>query len=67
MLSIKKCNIQRSASVKRMGVIVDKHLSQRNHINIVENKVSKNLGLLCKLKNYLNQKVLLKLICFTMV
>ena len=37
---------------------MEEHISCKNHINIEENKVSKNLGLLYKAKNDLNQKAM---------
>ena len=37
-----------------LGVILDESLTWRNYIHTVENKVSKNLGILNKAKPYLN-------------
>ena len=31
--------------------MLDEHLSWKNHISVVENKVSKNIGILLKAKN----------------
>ena len=46
-------NCQTSPSVKFLGVIIDENFSWKDHINIVENKVSKDLGWLYKTKDYL--------------
>ena len=38
--------------------MVDEHLNWKDHINIIENKLSKNLGLLHKAKQFLNAKAM---------
>ena len=38
--------------------MVDEHLNWKDHINIIENKLSKNLGLLHKAKQFLNTKAI---------
>ena len=48
--------IKRSLSIKFLGVLVDENLTWIDHITLVENKLSQNLGLLHKAKNYLNKK-----------
>ena len=40
---------------------MEEHLSCKNHINIEENRVSKNLGLFYNTKNDLNQKAMTSL------
>ena len=54
ILKINDYDIKRSSSIKFLGVLVDEHLSWTDHINILENKVSKNIGLLYKSKHLLN-------------
>ena len=54
ILKINDYDIKRSSSIKFLGVLVDEHLSWTDHINILENKLSKNLGLLYKSKHFLN-------------
>ena len=48
VLKINNYEIKRSTSIKFLGVMVDEHLNWKDHINIIENKLSKNLGLLHK-------------------
>ena len=43
-----------SSSIKILRALADAHLSRTDHINILENKLSKNLGLLYKSKHFLN-------------
>ena len=61
VLSINDYEIQRSSSIKFLGVMVDEHLSWNDHISILENKLSKSLGLLYKAKKYLNTKAMTSL------
>ena len=44
MLAINGKVIERTTSIKFHGILFDEHLSWKNHISIVENKVSKNIG-----------------------
>ena len=60
-LKINSNEIKRSSSIKFLGVLVDENLTWIDHITLVENKLSKNLGLLHKAKNYLNEKSMVNL------
>ena len=51
MLAINGKVIERTTSTKFFGILIDGHLSWKNHILVVENKVSKNIGILHKAKN----------------
>ena len=50
-LAINEKVIERTTSIKFLGVLLDEHLSWKNHISVAENKVSKNIGILNKAKN----------------
>ena len=43
--------IERTTSVKFLVILLDKHLSWKTHISVVENMVSKNIEILHKAKN----------------
>ena len=58
--------INRENSIKFLGVVLDQHISWNEHIRIVENKISKNIGLLCKAK-YLLDLHSLKSIYYTFI
>ena len=47
--------------VKYLGVFIDSKLNFHFHLNVVANKLSRALGILCKLKHVLPQSILLKL------
>ena len=44
--------------------MVDEHLNWKDHINIIENKLSKKLRLLYKAKQFLNVKSIEKYLFF---
>lgn len=46
--------LQKTDTFKYLGVIIDKNLTWKNHINIVCKKISKNIGILSKLRHYLD-------------
>ena len=54
VLKINETVIKRSSSLKFLGVIVDENLTWKNHINLIENKISKNIGVLFKASKLLN-------------
>ena len=51
MVAINGKVIEWTTSVKFLGVLLDERLSWESHISVVENKVSKNIGILHKAKN----------------
>ena len=57
-LSINGTDIKRESSIKFLGVLLDENLTWKNHIHAIENKISKNIGILFKAKFILNQKCL---------
>ena len=42
-LFINDREIKRITSIKYLGVLIDEHLTWKEHITVIENKVSKNL------------------------
>ena len=42
VLRINNYEIKRSSSIKFLGVMVDEHLNWKGHINVIENKLSKD-------------------------
>ena len=48
-------------STKFLGVIIDSHLSWKDHITLITNKISKNLGIISRIKHCLPFHVLLNL------
>jgi hypothetical protein len=50
--------IKREQSIKFLGVLLDENVTWKDHIGLIENKISKNLGILYKAKQFLNQSCL---------
>ena len=50
--------IKRIISIKYLGVFIDEHLTLKEHITVIENKVSKNLGLLYRTGRVLDSTAL---------
>ena len=47
-----------SLNLKFLGIIFDEHLTWKKHIQLIENKVSKNVGVLYKASKLINSKCL---------
>ena len=50
--------LKRQASIKFLGIMLDENILWKEHIKTVENKLSKNIGLLCKSKQLLDNESL---------
>ena len=51
-------NLERKEYVKYLGVMIDNHLSRKHHINYVALKISRNIGILSKLRHFIPPKTL---------
>ena len=60
-LLINKQRFDRVESIKFLGVLLHEHLSQKDHIKYIENKVAKNICLLYGAKLILHENSLLTL------
>ena len=59
-------NIERTSSIKFLGVMLDKHISWIDHVRTVESKIAKNIGLLYHVSQFLNEDSL-KTLYFSVV
>ena len=48
-------NIERTSSIKFLGVMLDEHISWIDHVRTVENKKAKNIGLLYRVSQFLDE------------
>ena len=55
---------KRKKYIKFLGVIIDENLTWKNHIEVVENKISENIGVLYRASHLLDFKNLLKIYFF---
>ena len=60
-MTFNNIKIKRENSVKFLGVIIDEDLTWKNHNEVVENKISKNIGILYRASHLLDFKNLLKI------
>ena len=51
-------NLERKEYIKYLGVMIDNHLSWKHHINYVALKISRNIGILAKLRHFVPPKTL---------
>ena len=58
ILKINNFEIKRTTSIKFLGIMVDENLTWNDHIHILENKLSKNIGLLYRAKPYLDKNTM---------
>ena len=57
-ITFNNIEIKRESSVKFLGVIIDENITWNKHIELVENKISKNIGILYRASHYLDKKSL---------
>ena len=57
-LTIGSTNISETENIKYLGIFLDNRLKFNVHVNYLSNKISKQVGLLYKLNNYLPKEIL---------
>ena len=65
-ITFNNIKIKRESSVKFLGVIINENITWNKHIGLVENKISKNIGILYTASHYLD-KASLKGIYFSFI
>ena len=56
LLQLNSNIIERENSLKYLGLILNEHLTWKKHIQLIENKISKNVGVLYKASKLINTK-----------
>ena len=46
--------IMENDNIKYLGVIIDSYLNWRNHILLISKKISRCIGIMCKLRQFVN-------------
>ena len=54
-------DLERKDHVKYLGIIIDRHLSWKHHINYIALKISRNIGIISRLKHFVPLKTLLSI------
>ena len=62
-ICINSTPIQKVSSIKFLGVFIDCDLSWKDHINYIEGKIARNIGILNRNKNILKSNTLYSLYC----
>ena len=57
-MTFNNIKIKRESSVKFLGILIDEKITRNKHIELVENKISKNIGILYRASHYLDKKSL---------
>ena len=65
-LHISSKSIERKASIKFLGVMLDESIAWNDHIHVIEKNLAKNIGLLYRARQFLD-KELLKTIYFSYI
>ena len=65
-ITITACNIERKNTIKYLGIYIDNHLKWKTHIQHIKIKISKNLGIIYKLR-YLVSITLLKQLYYSLI
>ena len=56
-------SLERVNSTKFLGVIIDENLTWKHHIDAISKTISRNIGMLTKLKHYVTGYILYSLYC----
>ena len=56
-------SLNRVSSTKFLGVIIDENLTWKNHIDAISKTISRNIGMLKKLKHFVPENILYSLYC----
>ena len=60
-LSLNGININQEYSIRYLGIIIDSNLSWKNQVSYIVNKIKRNIGILSKLRYYVNLDILVNL------
>ena len=58
-MNINNRETAQTESIKFLGVLLDENLSWKTHIKYIENKISKNIGILFRARPFLNKKFII--------
>ena len=63
-IKIGSATIEETNYFKFLGIIFDKHLTFKHHVDVIARKISKSVGLLFKLSKYLSREIIKTLYYF---
>ena len=53
--------------IKYLGIMIDSHLNWKSQVSYISKKIKRNVGILSKLRHYVNLKTLTNLILLTYI
>lgn len=53
--------INQHKSVKYLAILIDCHLNWKEHIQEISKKISRGIGVLCKIRHYVDVQILVQL------
>ena len=59
-LSLNGINLNQEFSIKYLGIIIDSNLSWKSQVSYIAKKIKRNIGILSKLRYYVNLDILVK-------
>ena len=59
-LSLNGINLNQEFSIKYLGIIIDSNLSWKSQVSYIAKKIKGNIGILSKLRYYVNFDILVK-------
>ena len=57
-IKIQNCTINKTDSIKFLGVIIDNKLNWHEHIIYIKNKISKSIGIIYKVRKYVEKQTI---------
>ena len=57
-LSLNGINLNQEFSIKYLGIIIDSNLSWKSQVSYIAKKIKRNIGILSKLRYYVNLDIL---------
>ena len=60
-LSLNGINLNQEFSIKYLGIIIDSNLSWKSQVSYIAKKIKRSIGILSKLRYYVNLDILAKL------
>ena len=57
-IKIGSATIEETNDIKFLGIILDKHHTFKNHVDVIARKIFKSLGILFKLSKYLSLEII---------
>ena len=60
-LSIDNQGLKREFFVTYLGIIIDSNLSWKKQVEYIAKKIKRNIGILCKLRHFVNKEILVSL------